>query len=58
MDYAAIAVTVRYAPLRGREGVAWGVEPEGGGLGGGRDECSGPLKDEFSGRKSNGGKGG
>jgi hypothetical protein len=37
MDPAAVAVTVRYAPVRGPEGVGWGVEPEGGGLGGGRD---------------------
>jgi hypothetical protein len=37
MDSAAVAVTVRCAPVRGPEGAGWGVEPEGGGLGGGRD---------------------
>ena len=37
MEPPTIAVTVRYAPVRGPEGVGWGAEPGGGGLGGGRD---------------------
>jgi hypothetical protein len=45
MEPAAIAVTVRYAPVRGPEGVGWGVEPEGGGLGGGRDGTAGFRED-------------
>lgn len=69
MDPAAVAVTVRYAPVRGPEGVGWGVEPEGGGLGGGRDgtaafredgqegfgECSG-IRNELSVPDSAGGR--